>query len=218
MSTSMMSLKLGSSVHINLSLNLFSFNFKSLWNFTVKFMEYTSSYFDNVDNLEFSKSLNLEWTCIVKLSSRSGIESRLVEDQQVSLVSLKNVCENIKNSSCEFWQLTISVVHIYCLRNVNGVVKNFSRCYSSFFLTESNFIVEVSRLRSFSNFSNFVCGNTPWSHGNNPVIDWKFVLFLFKESLKVLCLGIVSGQPSFVLDLNDLIETFVFSEFSENSF
>ena len=63
-----------------------------------------------------------------------------------------------------------------------------------------------------------VSWDSPRLHAHDPVIDGEHSLLLLKELLEVLLLGLVSCQPSFSLDLDDVSEGFVFFELSVNPF
>jgi hypothetical protein len=90
-----------------------------------------------------------------------------------------------------------------------SIVEDLLRSLSNTLLSSGDLVVEISRNRDASTFSNLISGNTPRLHSVNPVINRKFALLLLDEFLKVDGLLIISSQPAGVFHLNNLAETSV---------
>jgi len=77
MSTSVMRLQLHSTSHVDCSFNFLSFHafFRQV---SIEAVEYTLADLNDISASEFTESLNLKSTSIVKLTSRCWVESTLV--------------------------------------------------------------------------------------------------------------------------------------------
>jgi hypothetical protein len=64
-----------------------------------------------------------------------------------------------------------------------SIVEDLLRSLSDTLLSSGDLVVEISRNRDASTFSNLISGNTPRLHSVNPVINRKFALLLLDEFL-----------------------------------
>ena len=217
-SSSMMGHELLSSLSIDSDMNtlaLVSIDISFEW--LVKSMKNALSDLDSINNIIVG-SIESQDTSVVLLTSRSWIDCTLVQNYNVCSVLLQYIGKNINNLGVKLHLGVILVVEVICLWQVSSVVENSLSLLGSSLLSDSDFKIKIVRNWSLNNIRDLIGWNTMRLHANNPVVNGELSFSLLDDLIKFLNGLLIRSLPSFILNFNDLIETFVLWEFSIDSF
>ena len=111
----------------------------------------------------------------------------------------------------------ICVVQINGLGQVHCAVQDCLSLFTDTLLTSSDFVVKVAGNGHFGDLRDCVRSDSPGLDSHHPVVDVQLATLFLKQLLKVERLSVVSVEPPFVLDTDDLIEGFVLSKLAVDS-
>lgn len=106
----------------------------------------------------------------------------------------------------------VFVVQVVSFREGDRIIQNGLLGLRYNLSSSINFIVQIARDLSCTNLSNHISRDAPSLHGHNPVIESKFAFLFVHKLFDLLLLAIFCRCPSFMLDLDNVTETFVFRE------
>jgi hypothetical protein len=110
-------------------------------------VQHTFTDLDHINNLNITKTFDGHLTSVVLLPTRCRVEGRLVKNHQVSTVLLFHIVVDCDNFSLEVHLLTMVIVEILCLSQVNRIVQNLLGSLANTLLSCGDFIIKVSRNR-----------------------------------------------------------------------
>lgn len=146
MCSCVMSLKLGTSLSINGSVDGLTDGVEVFSKLLIDLVEHTFADLDAVGHLEnFVDAFNSKITSVVLLTTRGGVETALVKDNQVSFVLFKLVSEDSNALALEVHLFVVVEVDVTGLRQVNGVVENLLGCLHDLLLASGDLVIEVAR-------------------------------------------------------------------------
>ena len=218
MCSSMVSLQLETSFSINGSVNSSSNGLEVVGDLPVKFVKDTFTDLDAIDNVEdLIDAIDAKCSNVVGLASRCWIEATLIKDHQVSLVLFLDVCENSDALGGEVHRAIVIEVDTSCLGQVDRIVQNCLWFLHDLLLSCGDFVVEVAWCGCACDFGDRVDGDAPGSHGEDPIVHLQIVLPLLEKLFELNGLGLISVQPSVVLDLDNFPEALVLWELAVDS-
>lgn len=148
----MMSLQLSPTIFVNKSSNLSSNNvrvFSFCWDLAIYLMQHDFSYFNNISDIKrLSEAFDRQHSRVMCLAAGVGVECTLVQDDQVTLLLLKHVLVDGDNLPFKVHFVTVLVVEVDCLRQMDRVVQDLLCCLGNALLPSCNLVIQVAGYRN----------------------------------------------------------------------
>ena len=118
-----MSLQLGASLCIDCTVHCLSNDVHIIWDRRLDLVKHTLAYFEAICDLKNNvDAFNRQRPRVILLTTRSWVETTLVQDDQVALVLLELVCEYFDDLAGEVHLMRVVEVNTPRLRQMNRAV------------------------------------------------------------------------------------------------
>lgn len=99
---------------------------------------------NGIDDLEFAvDALDGDHTSVVLLTSRSWVDGRLIEDEEIWNVLLENILENVNDGGIELHQVMILVENHICFWKMRGFIQDGLGSLGSPLLPLGDLVVKI---------------------------------------------------------------------------
>lgn len=107
------------------------------------------------------------------LATRSWVDSRSIEDNNVWNLFLFDILENINDFSIEFHHLVVLVIKVISLRQMASAIENYFSGLGRSLLSEGNLVVEILWDWLAYDFCDLISWDTVGLHTQDPVVNFK---------------------------------------------
>jgi len=161
-------------------------------------------------------TFDLNNSSVVLLTSRSGIDAGLVENEEVllSFERLLYVGEDLDTLGLEVVVFMVLVVQVLGFGKVRGVVEDGLSLLSNLLLQLSDGVVEVAGYFQLGNLSDLVGGNAVGGNEHDPVVQGQNSLVLLQQLVQLGRLLLVGCLPLLEFLCQDVAKRLVLIEFA----
>lgn len=142
-STRVVGQQLNAPFHVYFTLDLLADKVHVLGHLDADLVQNALSNLDDINNVNVAKAFNVHLASIILLAARRGVESGLIQNDQVSELRL-SVGVNCDDLTRKLRQVAVSIVQVVSLGQVNRVVQNLLGGLAHTLLSSCNLVIKVT--------------------------------------------------------------------------